>query len=362
MDPRFKKPKTETKVYAAISGGVDSAVSAALLAKEGYQVTGVYMKNWSGDRFGLQADCPWEQDQKDAQQVCSLLGIPFRSFNFEKQYRDKVVEYFFNELKAGRTPNPDIMCNKEIKFKLFLEKAIQGGADLIATGHYAQIVYNDSSNELELHKGIDKNKDQSYFLNTLTQNQLSRTLFPIGGYRKSEIRSLAKKLGLHVHGKPDSQGICFIGEINVKQYLRKVLPINHGDIVDIDTGEILGTHDGVAFYTIGQREGLRIGGAEKPYYVADKAKDDNILFVAMGKHNPTLYKSSVDFGDLYLTGEEAFGNRLSAGIRYRQKPSLGTMDIDRHTFTFETPQRAIAQGQSIVFYDNSRLVGGAVIQ
>jgi len=220
-------------VYVAMSGGVDSSVVAAILKNKGYQVTGVYMKNWSGDNFGIQSDCPWEEDIKDVKKVCKQLEIPFLSFNFEKEYRTKVVEYFFNEYKNGRTPNPDIMCNKEIKFELFLNKALELGADFIATGHYSQI--KNDGNEFSLYKGTDKNKDQSYFLHLLNQNQLSKILFPIGHLHKSEVRKLARKFKLHNAEKKDSQGICFIGKIDVQEYLRSKIKETPGDIVDIDS-------------------------------------------------------------------------------------------------------------------------------
>src|SRR5690606_35373522 len=214
------------KVFVGLSGGVDSAVSAALLKDQGFEVTGVYMKNWSGDDYGIQADCPWEEDQKDAQAICDHLGIQFRSFNFEKEYRDKVVEYFFSEYEKGRTPNPDVMCNKEVKFKLFLDKALKEGAGFIATGHYARKLVPDSNNNEpeKLLKGLDKNKDQTYFLYNLTQEQLRKTLFPIGHLTKPEVRKLAREYMLPNAEKPDSQGICFIGEINVLKFLMSRIP------------------------------------------------------------------------------------------------------------------------------------------
>ena len=263
-----------TTVFVAMSGGVDSSVSAALLKEQGYNVVGVFMKNWSGDNFGIQTDCPWEQDQKDVEKVCKLLGVPFITFNFEKEYRKQVVEYFFNEYKAGRTPNPDVMCNKEIKFGLFLEKALKKGTDLIATGHYAR-TEKDNKGKFHLLKGIDNKKDQSYFLYNLTQDQLSKTLFPIGNFQKSKVRKLAMKFKLPNAKKKDSQGICFIGDINVQQLLRAKLKRKKGDIIDIDSREKVGKHDGAHYFTIGQREGIGIGGTKEPYFVVGKDVEKN---------------------------------------------------------------------------------------
>jgi tRNA-uridine 2-sulfurtransferase len=346
-----------------MSGGVDSSVSAAILKEKGFDITGVFMKNWSGDDYGIQADCPWEQDQQDVEDVCKHLDIPFRSFNFEKEYRQKVVEYFFDEIRNGRTPNPDVMCNKEIKFKLFLEKSLDLGADMIATGHYAQNIYSETNKQFELHQGIDSNKDQSYFLHQITQEQLSKTLFPIGGLQKSEVRDLAKSYNLKTASKPDSQGICFIGEINVAQFLRSAIPQNSGDIIDIDTNIIVGQHDGISFYTIGQREGLKIGGSPKPYFVAKKDKNNNILYVAQGTDHNALYKSKVVFDDLHLINEYQKIPELecSASIRYRQLPHKGYLDVQHNIFTFDEPQRAIAEGQSIVFYNDTLCLGGGII-
>lgn len=353
--------KKNKSVYVALSGGVDSAVSAALLQQQGFAVTGVFMKNWSGDNFGLQADCPWEQDQKDAEAVCQKLGIPFKSYNFEKQYREQVVAYFFKEFTAGRTPNPDVMCNKEIKFGIFMERAWQDGADYIATGHYAQNIFNTSTQSYELHKGVDNKKDQTYFIYNLDQSQLSRTFFPVGGYQKTQVRELANKFGLPVATKADSQGICFIGEINVQDFLRKNISPHLGKIVDIDNGQAVGMHDGIEFYTIGQREGLKIGGSKEPYYVCAKDKQHNIVYVANGKNNPQLFKTEVRFSDVHWINSDFQNLDITAAIRYRQKPAAGKLDLKQNKFSFEQPQRAIAEGQSIVFYQGSKCLGGAII-
>lgn len=360
MTVNYKLNK-DTKIAVALSGGVDSAVSAALLQKQGFHVEGIFMKNWSGDNFGIQADCPWEQDQKDAEAVCKALNIPFRSLNLEKEYREKVVEYFFAEFGAGRTPNPDVMCNKEIKFGIFLEKAKELGFDMIAAGHYVQRQWNEQDQLFELHRGVDPNKDQSYFLNAITQEQLAKAIFPIGHLQKPEVRKLAEEFNLPVAEKKDSQGICFIGEINVKEFLRKNLEIHQGKIIDIDKEEVVGEHDGIEFYTIGQREGLEIGGAPKPYYVVGKRKQENELLVAMGRKNKHLFKTEVKFSDANWISDFPKTKEISAAIRYRQAPGAGQLDLETNTFKFSEPQRAIAPGQSIVFYTDSKCLGGAII-
>lgn len=349
---------SDKTVFVAISGGVDSATSAFLLKEQGYNLVGVYMKNWSGDEYGIQADCPWEQDQKDAESVCDFLGIPFRSYNFEKSYRAQVVQYFFDEYKAGRTPNPDVMCNKEIKFKLFLHKALEQGADLIATGHYARV---KKEKNFELHMGVDSNKDQTYFLNQITQEQLAKTLFPIGHLPKTKVREIAISANIPVAKKKDSQGICFIGEINVQEFLRQRIEKHQGEIIDIETGEVVGAHDGVEFYTIGQREGLKLGGFNKPYFLCEKDKEKNIIYVAKGKDNQHLFKSKFKFTDLHWISGEPKTTELSASIRYRHKPQTGSLNLVEQTFEFDSPQRAIAPGQSVVFYLGAQCLGGAII-
>lgn len=355
-------------VFVGLSGGVDSAVSAALLKEQGFTVVGVFMKNWSGDDYGLQADCPWETDQADAEAVCKQIGIEFRSFNFEKEYRDKVVEYFFNEYSKGRTPNPDVMCNKEIKFKLFLEKAKDLGADLIATGHYA-IRIDDSNGNPHMYKGVDNNKDQTYFLYNLTKEQLSRTLFPVGGLQKPEVRKLAEKFNLPNAKKPDSQGICFIGEINVLQFLMKRIPEKDGDIIDIDTKLKVGTHKGVFFHTIGQRGGLGIGGQETPYYVVDKDIENNILYVGHGHDHSAMLKQQIELENLHLINPDIEDsllddNSLSASIRYRHKPEEGMLikEGNSYSFKFKKAQRAPSSGQSLVIYRDNECLGGGVIK
>ena len=359
------------KVYVGMSGGVDSSVTAALLVEQGYDVTGIFMKNWSGDDYGIQPDCPWEVDQADAESVCKLLGIPFKSWNFEKEYRAKVVDYFYSEYEKGRTPNPDVMCNKEVKFDVFLEKALAEGADYIATGHYAQVeaVGEGSQKVFTLLKGHDSKKDQTYFLYTLGQHELSHTLFPIGNIEKSEVRKLAKKFKLPNADKKDSQGICFIGDIDVKRLLRSKIAKKPGDIVDIDSSEVVGKHDGIMFYTIGQREGIGVSGHPEPYYVVDKDLEKNIVYVGMGDENPHLFKDEIELENLHLMSRKADFNKLECeiAVRYRQKPVKALLEKAVvggkavWNVKFDEKVRAIASGQSAVVYIGDECLGGGVI-
>jgi len=349
-----------------MSGGVDSSVATAILKDQGYDCTGVYMKNWSGDDYGLQVDCPWEKDQEDVEKVCKVLDIPFRSFNFEKEYRARVIEYFFTEYKAGRTPNPDVMCNKEIKFHLFLERALAEGADLIATGHYVR--KKSSNGAHQLLKGKDPNKDQSYFLYNLTQEQLAKTLFPIGELLKPKVRELAKKYKLPNADKPDSQGICFIGEIDVQEFLRSRIKPHKGDIIDLDSKEKVGEHDGIEFFTIGQREGLGIGGTKEPYFVVNKDGRKNILYVGMGIDHPKLFRKEAVLENMHLIDasmsvQNLTGKDLQASVRYRHKPQACKIESknNRIKVTFQKPQRAITPGQSLVLYNEEICLGGGII-
>jgi len=363
-----------------MSGGVDSSVAAALLKKQGYFVLGGFMKNFSPESWEgvLDADCPWEQDFVDVRAVCENLGIECRSFNFEREYKEKVIEYFFAEYAAGRTPNPDIMCNKEIKFKLFLEKAIELGFDYIATGHYARIrntpqpplnLRGGAGELYQLLKGLDPKKDQSYFLCTLTQEQLSKTLFPIGHLRKIEVRELAKKFGLPNAKKKDSQGICFIGHVNIREFLKQRIPERVGEIVD-PSGRVIGQHRGAWYYTIGQRHGLGLGGGE-PYYITKKDVINNVITVNNYSLSEIegLHSKSATLRDIHWINEPPqFPLSCKAKIRYQQPdqicsifPPLEGEGKEGVRVQFKSPQFAIAPGQSVVFYDHDQVLGGGII-
>jgi len=351
------------RVIVGMSGGVDSSVSALLLKRQGYEVIGVFMKNWDDtDENGF---CSAEADAEDVRRVCDQIGIPYYTVNFEQQYRDKVFQYFLDEYRKGRTPNPDVMCNREIKFGDFLEKALDLGAEYIATGHYARIEYKDG--EFRLLRGADPNKDQTYFLNALNQNQLSKTIFPIGHLTKPEVRKIAEEAGLATARKKDSTGVCFIGERNFKQFLSGYLPAQPGDIRTLD-GEWKGRHDGLMYYTIGQRQGLGIGGSGtgEPWFVADKDLENNILYVVQGHNHPALYSYGLQTGPLnWISGKKPAGAcRCTAKFRYRQPDQGVTMTVREDgtcDVLFDEPQRAITPGQSVVFYDGEICLGGAVI-
>ncbi|QQR93787.1 DUF559 domain-containing protein [bacterium] len=527
-------------IFVAMSGGVDSSVVAALLKSNGDNVVGVYMKNWSGEDFGIQTDCPWEKDVEDVKLVCDKLGIEMKIYNFEKEYREQVVNYFFDEYRAGRTPNPDILCNSKIKFGTFLNRALEEDADMIATGHYARVKsstdnitpnlvaslsrevdseagrwvnYNTNLTKLNRHhkratrsenhlwydflsklenykftrqkpignfivdfycskynlaieldgaehfttegleydkvrtnylnslginvlrfesndveynfeivctkiknyltsqisqseiyppyqegptvefanvnnqsksveyfllKGLDQNKDQSYFLSDLNQFQLSKTLFPIGHLQKSEVRKLAEEFELPIATKKDSQGICFIGDIDVAQFLRNNIAYKPGIIVDEDSGLKVGEHDGIAFYTIGQREGLNkikvISPHQKPYFVSSKNLEKNILYVVQGTDNPKLYKNSCQLENLHFINSKLFSSiggvsegrgglvDLEVEVRYRAKPVRATLNLENNELNFAEPVRGISSGQSAVFYNGEVCFGRGIIQ
>jgi len=355
----FKEHKPRT-VVVGMSGGVDSSVTAALLKQQGHLVIGVYMKNWSED-FGNYG-CTWAEDAEDARKVAQVLDIPFYVWNFEKEYKEKVVEHFLAEYKAGRTPNPDILCNSEIKFKVFLDKALALGADYVATGHYARVRQN-AAGEFELLKGLDPAKDQSYFLYRLSQRHLSRALFPVGEFQKSHVRELARQFNLPTHAKKDSQGICFIGQIDVRQFLMEHIKAKAGEIVTAD-GRIIGQHSGLPYYTIGQREGIGVGGTG-PYYVIGKDMSANKLLVTGDKDDKSLWTNEFAVSDLSWTGEAPdLPARASVGIRYNHQDypaMLGKMEDGKITVVFEASQRAVTPGQSAVFYHGDRLAGGGVI-
>lgn len=355
------KSPSETRVVVGMSGGVDSSVAALLLKEQGYDVIGIFMKNWDDtDEFGM---CTATEDYEDVIRVCNQIGIPYYAVNFEKQYWDKVFTYFLEEYKAGRTPNPDVMCNKEIKFKAFLEHAITLGADYLATGHYARVEYRDG--EYKMLRGIDDNKDQTYFLNQLTQDQLSKVMFPIGSIEKPKVRELAKEANLATATKKDSTGICFIGERNFKEFLSNYLPAQPGNM-ETFSGEVKGRHDGLMYYTIGQRHGLGIGGSGEPWFVIGKDLERNILYVDQGFHNERLYSDWITATNVSWVSDKKRGQTFTctAKFRYRQQDSkVEVQIIDENTVKviFDEPSRAITPGQSVVFYDGDECLGGATI-
>lgn len=346
-------PKSKTRVFVGMSGGVDSSVAALLLKKEGYEITGVFMKNWADPNY----PCPWERDRQDAMRVAALLDIPFQTWNFTEEYREAVVSYMIREYALGRTPNPDVMCNQEIKFGVFLKKALASGADFVATGHYVR------RKGARLLEAEDKNKDQSYFLWTLTKNQLEHSLFPVGDYTKPEIRKIAKRAGLPTAEKPDSQGVCFVGEIDVAAFLRDHIPARAGKILTA-AGKVVGEHDGVSFYTIGQRHGLGVGGGI-PFYVAEKDQKTNTLIVAEGPNDNCLFKKELVAIDLNWMQAIELPLSCEARIRYRQKLQSCRVekmkDQSRVRVVFKEEQRAVTPGQSIVFYRRGKMLGGGVI-
>ncbi len=361
----MNSPSTQ-QIIVGMSGGVDSSVTALLLHRQGYLVSGVFMKNWEDkDPDGV---CPAAVDAQDAMKVCDKIGIPMDAVNFASEYWDRVFQYFLDEYKSGRTPNPDILCNKEIKFRAFLDYALQQGADKIATGHYARIAQQDG--RFKLLKGKDDNKDQSYFLYTLGQAQLAKTLFPLGELPKSEVRMIAADAGFENHAKKDSTGICFIGEREFKSFLNTYLPAQPGEIQTLE-GKTIGQHDGLMFHTIGQRKGLKIGGLREdnsgePWYVVDKDLDNNVLLVAQGTNHPALFKQALNAIELHWVNGEAPGApcHCSAKVRYRQEDqpcTITSLENGIATVRFEQPQRAVTPGQSIVFYQQDECLGGGII-
>ncbi|MEK7631353.1 MAG: tRNA 2-thiouridine(34) synthase MnmA [Patescibacteria group bacterium] len=348
------------KVIVGMSGGVDSSVAALLLRDAGYDVRGVFMKNYEPPP-GSNQPCPWEQDQADVEATCKVLGIPWESWNFEKEYAQRVLEYFFREYDAGRTPNPDVMCNREIKFGAFLQRAKAEGYGCIATGHYAQV--REAPTGYQLGEALDTGKDQTYFLHTLGQAELAHTLFPLGTLQKQEVRTLASKAGLPTAAKPDSQGICFIGQVDVQEFLKSRLQGLPGPIVTAD-GEVIGEHEGLPFYTIGQRHGLGVGGGV-PFYVAAKQPKTNTLVVARGNQDPVLQAQGLRASDAcWVAGAPpAVPFSCKARIRYRQPLAQCTVNAQDENLlvTFQQPQRAITPGQAIVFYQAGCCLGGATI-
>jgi len=350
-------------IVVGISGGVDSSVAALTLLEAGYQVTAVFMKNWEEDDD--EEYCAAAEDLAVATEVCKVLDIPLRTVNFASEYWDRVFQYFLDEYKAGRTPNPDVMCNKEIKFKAFLDFAMDLGANRIATGHYARVQERDG--HFHLLRGIDTNKDQSYFLYTLGQGELSRSLFPLGEMEKPDVRRIAEKAGLPNYARKDSTGICFIGERRFKDFLARYLPAQPGEIRSLDDDSVLGQHEGLMYHTLGQRQGLGIGGGGDAWYVAKKDLERNILYVVQGQEHPALYSPALVADTLYWTQDRApaYPLNCSAKTRYRQPDQPCTVqaidDDGSIRVKFEQPQRAITPGQSVVLYSGDECLGGGVI-
>lgn len=348
----------QQKVFVGLSGGVDSSVTAALLVQAGYDVTGVFMQNWSADFAGC---CNLAEDTADARAVADQLNIPFYVWNFEAEYKSKVLDYFFAEYEAGRTPNPDVMCNREIKFKLFLDRALKLGADLVATGHYAQVV--EDKGIFKLKKGIDPAKDQSYFLCRLGQHELSHALFPLGAMPKSEVRKLALDFKLPTATKKDSQGICFVGKIDIKEFLRTRIKQVPGEIINRD-GEVLGEHVGLPFYTIGQREGIgNLAGG--PYYVVDKNISTNQLLVSSDPFDELLWRNGCVINDLSWVNQALeLPAEVEVVIRYHHEPISATLKLDTTgeiIVNFADKQRAVTPGQLAVIFIGEELIGAGVI-
>lgn len=357
----MEKPRQETRVVVGMSGGVDSSVTALLLKEQGYDVVGIFMKNWDDtDENGV---CTATEDYNDVIRVCNQIGIPYYAVNFEKQYWNKVFTYFLEEYKAGRTPNPDVMCNKEIKFKAFLEHALQLGADYVATGHYARV--SRENGEVRLLRGVDENKDQTYFLNQLSQEQLQKVMFPIGELHKKEVREKAKEAELATATKKDSTGICFIGERDFKEFLSQYLPAQPGDMRTLE-GEKVGKHDGLMYYTIGQRHGLGIGGAGDPWFVVGKDVNSNILFVGQSFENDALYSDSIIATEVNWIPEKEMPATFecTAKFRYRQPDHPVTvykLEDNSVRVVFHGQVRAVTPGQSVVFYKGEECLGGGTI-
>lgn len=348
-------------VFVGMSGGVDSSVSALLLKEQGYKVIGVYMKNWSRDLPGMK--CPWAEDLADAKRVAVKLGIDFEVWDFEEAYREKVVEYMLREFRAGNTPNPDIMCNQEIKFKLFYEKAMERGADFIATGHYARIIGG------KLARAVDENKDQTYFLYRISEEALAHTTFPIGEMLKPEVKKLAEENGLHNAYKKESMGVCFVGEVGMKDFLKEYIDIRPGEIREIESEKVLGYHEGAVFYTIGQRHGLYLNGVAGevndglPYYVVKKDIKNNIVYVSKNLNDEHIWTDELELKDIILRQE--LPETILVRLRHRA-PLIPAQIIlggnNSAVLKFENKIKRPAAGQSAVIYDGEICLGGGIIK
>lgn len=343
-------------VFVGMSGGVDSSVAAMLLVEQGYKVVGVYMKNWSKDLPGMK--CPWAEDLADAKRIAVRLGIDFEVWDFEKEYRERVVDYMIAEFKKGNTPNPDVMCNQEIKFKLFYEKAIRRGADFIATGHYARI------SDGKLCRAVDENKDQTYFLYRISNEAAAKTLFPVGGMLKPEVKKLAEEKGLHNAYKKESMGVCFVGEVGMKDFLKEYIDIQPGEIREIGSEKVVGYHDGAVFYTIGQRHGLYLSGVSGevndglPYYVVEKDLSRNIVYVSKDLNHAAIWTKELELRDVFLR-EPVEGSELM--VRLRHRAELIPVRLEGEKLIFEKEIKRPASGQSAVLYAGEVCVGGGII-
>lgn len=352
---------TNTRVVVGMSGGVDSSVAALLLKEQGYDVIGIFMKNWDDtDEFGV---CTATEDYEDVIRVCNQLNIPYYAVNFEEKYWNHVFTYFLDEYRSGRTPNPDVMCNKEIKFKAFLDHALSLGADYLATGHYAQI--KQENGRYYLMRGLDRNKDQTYFLNQLTEDVLKKVIFPLGHLEKQEVREIAKKYQLATADKKDSTGICFIGNRDFKEFISEYLPAQPGKMMTLDN-KIVGDHDGLMYYTIGQRQGLGIGGPGEPWFVVGKDIHNNILYVEQGSSHESLYSDGIIATDVNWIQNDQMADTFTctAKFRYRQQDSkvkVQKLTADQVKVSFMDSQRAITPGQAVVFYDGDVCLGGGTI-
>lgn len=350
-----------------MSGGVDSSLSAALLVEQGYDVTGVYMKNWTQDLPGMR--CPWADDLADAKRVAVQLNIPFEVYDFETEYRHKVVDYMISEYTAGRTPNPDIMCNQEVKFKLFLQTALESGADMIATGHYARVVngiwnrgYGDTGNNdknARLFMAEDQKKDQTYFLYRVSQQALERTIFPLGEYTKPQVRKMAEDRGLVTAHKKDSQGICFVGSVGIRDFLSQYIETIPGKIVDKDSGKAVGAHEGAIFYTLGQRHGLDVGGG-MPYYVVGKDMPKNEVYVSRNLNDESMWRTSLRLTDMHWINDSPRPLE-NISVRLRHRGSLLSAHLASDILQLDSAERAVASGQSAVIYRDEEVLGGGII-
>lgn len=379
-------------VFLGMSGGVDSSLSAVLLKEQGYNVVGVYMKNWAEDLPGMR--CPWAEDLADAKRVATKLGIDFLVFDFQREYKNKVVDYMLSEFKKGNTPNPDIMCNQEIKFKLFYEIAREKGADLIATGHYARV------SGTQLLRAVDENKDQTYFLYRISEEALEHTLFPVGGMMKADVKKLAAERELDNAYKKESMGVCFVGEVGMKDFLKQYIDVSPGEIRDAESGEVLGVHEGAVFYTVGQRKGLKLGGGI-PYYVVKKDIKNNIVYVSQNLNNAELWTKELRLKDVVVRGNRCLAGHepvsreahepsetseprddgserewvndpaepissLELQVRLRHRAPLIPAEVeingDKATVKFKEEVKAPAAGQSVVFYSGELCLGGGIIE